>query len=631
MRLRSVLLVAACFTAACTWGAERSAGPTSSAPEGGTLRVGMRLDVEQNLDPTKEYLGARGYPLASWELFRCCLLRTLLSYRGLPVDRGGTELLPDLAERLPDISADGLTWTFHLKRGIRYAPPLDELGVTAPDVIRALLREADPVGSGAFVYSFYYSVIQGFDDVIAGRADAIAGLVASGPYTLQVRLARPTGDLGYRLSLPAAAPIPPDPFHPDAALGVAQGHGGDYGHYLVGTGPYMLEGSEDLDFSLEGLLQPGVAGYQASRSITLVRNPSWRRSTDPLRPAHVDRIEIRVARTPVAGDVEDLMPLVESGELDLMLNASPAGDRVGAYRSDPELAARLHRDLSNQIAFLSMNVALPPFDDVHVRRAVNLVLDKARLVDLANEHGFFGRAATHVATDSLEGGLLEGFEGYAFDPDAARVEMRRSRYDADSDGRCDASVCRDVRFEELTPVFPLLTGTLWTDSVRRALERIGIHLATTTNPYIADAPQERIALEFGAGAAWQSDYPQASTFFEEVFSGQSIRKAYAAETFNFNFSLVGARPSDLRSWGYARLRVPTIDDRIAACAATTGSPGARCWASLDAYLMTSIVPIVPILAGETVRLVSSRVRGYAVDQFTGLPALDRIWLTSGSS
>src|SRR5207249_8710433 len=103
---------------------------------GGTLRVVMPTppvpfplsnltgDVPGALDPQIDAVPD------ALELFQCCLLRTLLSYNGQPTDEGGTQPRPDLADGMPDISPDGLTWTFHLKSGIRYAPPLSDVEVT---------------------------------------------------------------------------------------------------------------------------------------------------------------------------------------------------------------------------------------------------------------------------------------------------------------------------------------------------------------------------------------------------------------------------------------------------------------------------------------------------------------------
>jgi peptide/nickel transport system substrate-binding protein len=75
-------------------------------------------------------------------LFRCCFVRTLLSSTGRPTEEGGTVLRPDLAAELPEVSPDGLSWTFRLKQGLRYEPPLEGVEITAPDVLRAIQRTA---------------------------------------------------------------------------------------------------------------------------------------------------------------------------------------------------------------------------------------------------------------------------------------------------------------------------------------------------------------------------------------------------------------------------------------------------------------------------------------------------------
>jgi peptide/nickel transport system substrate-binding protein len=229
--------------------ASPSRASTSPSPAGGTLRLAMLNDAEQNLDPDKEYLPS------TWELFRCCLLRTLLSYNGQPSENAGADLFPDLADGMPTVSADGMTWTFHIKHGIHYAPPFSDVEVTAGDFVRALNREADPIASASPGYPVYYKPIVGFDEARTfdeANTPAIAtvsGLEIPDRYTFVVRLNEPTGDLGYRFSLPATAPIPPSPVDQSYPDGAAHGLEADYGHHIVSTGPYMLEGSGQLDFS----------------------------------------------------------------------------------------------------------------------------------------------------------------------------------------------------------------------------------------------------------------------------------------------------------------------------------------------------------------------------------------------
>jgi len=122
MRYAVALLL---IVAACTSGGPNPSSSASRSPVpfsvGGTLRLATIGDGYQRLDPSKEYDNL------SWELFRCCLLRTLMSYNGTPTADGGAIPRPDLADGQPSISEEGLTWTFHLKRGIHYAPPMADV------------------------------------------------------------------------------------------------------------------------------------------------------------------------------------------------------------------------------------------------------------------------------------------------------------------------------------------------------------------------------------------------------------------------------------------------------------------------------------------------------------------------
>ena len=371
--------------------------------------------------------------------------RTLYSYNGRPTDEGGAELRPDLATGIPVVSSDGLRWTFRLRGGLRYAPPFEETEIVAADLVRALEREAR-VGQEA--YASHYSVIHGFDDYAAGDADSIVGLETPDDHTLVVELDEPASDLAYRLSLPAAAPLPE---------GAAEGHDEDYARFVVASGPYMVEGSDRLDFSLPPAEQEPLSGYEPPEfgedgslvtpgSLTLVRNPSWESSSDGLRAAYVDRMEFILG-----GDEEEMARDVDSGELDLVYGSdSGLADQVARYRQDPELSEQVFIDPADGAYYVTMNLAVPPFDDVHVRRAVNLAIDKAPLLEMMSQPPFgpFGTSsaevATHIGPDALEGSLLPGFEPYPFDPAAAREEMRLSGYDDDGDGRCDASACRGL-------------------------------------------------------------------------------------------------------------------------------------------------------------------------------------------
>src|SRR5438132_1401014 len=131
------LLFATILLVACTGGGDQPDRGASNPKAGGTLSLGLSGEVLFSLDPQNEW------SLSTWELFRCCLLRTLMSYDGTG-GVSGTEPKPDLAVAAPDVSTDGLTWTFHLRPDLHYGPPLQDVPITSPDIVRALLRAGDP-------------------------------------------------------------------------------------------------------------------------------------------------------------------------------------------------------------------------------------------------------------------------------------------------------------------------------------------------------------------------------------------------------------------------------------------------------------------------------------------------------
>ena len=147
-----------------------SAAPTGAdIPTGGTINMAAVGDVSAAFDPAKEY-----YQLSFEYLPVLPAPHALRHERPGRSTQGGSELRPDLATDLPTVSDDGLTWTIPIKPGVHYAPPFDDVEITAGDFIRAMEREADPAASSGG-YSFYYSAIEGFDDFGAGDATTISG------------------------------------------------------------------------------------------------------------------------------------------------------------------------------------------------------------------------------------------------------------------------------------------------------------------------------------------------------------------------------------------------------------------------------------------------------------------------
>ena len=598
------LVAAACGGNKTTTQPSGPGSPGQNIQAGGTLQLAATGDVSAAMDPQKEY-----YSL-SFGYFRCCLLRNLLSYTGTTTAEGGTELHPDLAADMPTISDDGLTWTFTLKSGIKYAPPFQDTEVTSGDIVRALTREANPDAS-AGGYSFYYSVIQGFDDVSGGKADTISGLSAPDDKTLVVTLTEPAGDLGYRMALPAAAPIPPNG---DAALGAAEGHDRDYGRFLVSTGPYMIQGGDQIDFSVPADQQKAAAGYEPGKSMVLVRNPSWDPATDDLRPAYPDQIDVSIG-----GDVNDLYNRVQAGEIDDVLDAAPPVAILRQYSTDPTLKPSLHIFPDDAVAYISMNLAQPPFDDIAVRKAVSFAIDKNGL-RLLRGGPTVGEIAGHIMVNSLEGDLLKDYDPYATpnsagDPNLAKEAMKGSGYDTNGDGVCDADVCKNV----LAVTVNIDPAPKQAALIQQNLEAIGITLDVkefdiTTMYAKCNDPSAHVPICLATG--WGKDFPDGVTFGPPLFGNESIYPSCC------NYSLVGATPDQLSKFGYDVTSVPSVDDQMAACVSKTGQERVQCWADVDTYIMENVVPWVPTRFPNSITVTSSRIVNYSFDQFCGCEALD---------
>jgi len=573
------------------------------------MNLATPADISGGWDPAKEY------EAIAFEFYRCCLTRTLLSYKGIAGAPGNVPA-PDLAAGPPTVSQDQLTWTFKIKPGIHYGPPFQTTEITAQDFITALGRLSSAEGS-AGGYPFYFSVIKGFD-AAKGDPTKITGLSAPDPHTLQVQLTQPAGDLPFRFTLPATAPIP---------AAAAKGHIKDYGRFLVSTGPYMFEGEQNLNFKDSPSSQKPVAGYQPNRSWIFVRNPTWvkERSTDSLRgtnDAFADRIEVSIG-----GQDTDLANKVDAGQLDFVYGGVPPAEQIQKYSADPNLKDQVHSDFSDAFRYLSMNLAIPPFDDIHVRKAVNFIVDKDGL-RRARGGPLFGDLAGHIVPDTLEADQLKSFDPYASpngagDLTKAKNEMKQSKYDTNKDGICDAPECKDIlAITDNAPPYPDQNALLQAN-----LTKIGLTLNVKSGDrytfMYAKCQDPKAQAAFCPSPGWGKDYADASTFGEPLFSSVGIGSS--------NYSLVGASSSLLKSDGYKVTTVPSVDSKVSQCSGETGDQRVTCWANLDKFLMTDVVPIVPWLFDKTVNVLSTRVLNYTYDQSAGEISIDHLALAGGGA
>ncbi|MGH3099478.1 MAG: ABC transporter substrate-binding protein, partial [Thermoleophilia bacterium] len=387
-------LALALVAAACGGGDDEGGGggeQQTTAEKGGVLRTAISdFGFTNGFDPTGEYIAVGIGLYAAME-------RTLMGTKHI-ADAPGNELFPDLAEGEPEISSDGLKYTFKLKSGVKWAPPVNR-EVTSKDVAYAFQR----INTAPLVaqYGFYYNgVIKGMDGKAKSAETKISGIETPDDSTIIFNLEKPTGDFLYRLNMPAAAPIPEE-------VGKCFKKAGDYGRYVVSNASYMIQGADKLDISSCDTMKP-ISGFDPSKKMVMVRNPNYDQATDDLRGNYVDAIDIRVN-----SNVDDIFNKVLEGSLDGSLVDQPPNTIVRQYLTDETKKQYLHSNDGDRTWFISMNLTVPPFDDLHVRKAANLVMDKAGILR-AWGGSTFGEIATHAIPPSvLSGTLGQDFDPYA--------------------------------------------------------------------------------------------------------------------------------------------------------------------------------------------------------------------------
>jgi len=307
----------------------------ASSHEGGTI-VFDDSTVPDSTDP------GNTYHAEIWNLVRL-YGRALVTYKSAP-GAAGMQLVPDLATSLGKVSDNGLTWTYHLKPGIRYESGAT---VTSQDVKYAIERSYAryllPNGPGYFTVLLKDPGYPGpYKDNTPGRL----GLTSVGtpdPATIVFHLQRPFSDFDYVAALPQTVPVP-----------AAQDTGASYQLHPVSTGPYRFR------------------SYQPGKQLTLVKNPHWDPATDPNRSQLADKIVVNLN---VNADRIDQNLIHNFADLDL------AGTGVGTAARAQILASAPLKDnadnaLTNLVWFTYINTKVKPLDNVHCRRAVEYAADK---------------------------------------------------------------------------------------------------------------------------------------------------------------------------------------------------------------------------------------------------------------
>jgi len=269
-----------------------------------------------------------------------------------------------------------------------------------------------------------------------------------------------------------------------------------------------------------------------------------------------------------------------------------------------------------------MNMLTPPFDDVHVRRAVNSVINKAGLLQ-AIGGPTYGQIATHIMPPTVLDFKGENYDPYASpnesgDLNAAKQEMSQSKYDKNHDGVCDASVCNNVLFvnrniEPFTKYTPIIQDNLASIGIHVKVRELDTGTAYTTIQTVKNL------VPIAANAGWGKDYADPSTF-AVLFQSSGISCEGQVNYSEVGMTLKQAQecgPNVVAAYNALSSPPPSVDNEVNKCNALSGGQRQDCWIQFDKDLMENVIPWVPYRWGNAITVTGSTVSKYEYDQFAG--------------
>jgi peptide/nickel transport system substrate-binding protein len=315
---------------------DSSGAPSSfqSQHKGGTLHL-VAKSAGGSLDPMVNYT------LQYWQLYQS-------TYDGLlaftkKAGQASFTVVPDLAEAMPKVSNGGKTYTFKLRKGIKFS---DGSPVTTDDVVASferIFKVSSPTAG-----TFYNGIVGGDTCLKTPATCTLPKGVIGNPKTntVTINLVEPDPEFPYKLAVPHGSILPKSAPPKDAGTTP-----------IPTTGPYKF------------------ASYDPNHALKMVRNPYFKEwSSDAQPQGYPDEIDETFGLT-----VEAEVTAVENGQADWVFDPPPA-DRLNEIGT--KYASQAHVNPLTAFFYLPMNVNLPPFNNLKARQAVNWAVDRNAVVRL---------------------------------------------------------------------------------------------------------------------------------------------------------------------------------------------------------------------------------------------------------
>jgi peptide/nickel transport system substrate-binding protein len=462
--------------AAC--GGDSGSGGGSGGSGGGEINVSM-TSFPDYVDPQLSYT------VQGWEV----LYNTytpLLTYKHAK-GQDGTQVVPALAEAMPDISPDGKTYKLKLRSNMKYS---DGTPIKASDFTYAIQRLFKANSGG----SVFFTGIVGASDYADGKAPTITGITANDATgDITIALTDASGTFDNVLALMFAAPVPPStPLDKDATNTPPPS-----------SGPFM------------------ITKVDAPQSLTMERNPNFKTVKDAgateVADAGVDKITVTQNKSNSAQ-----VTGVEQNTIDFMVDP-PDADRLAEVKS--KFGERFRLDESINTYYFFMNNKTAPFNDIRVRQAINYAIDPEAL-----NRVFGGRL--HPTQQILPPGM-PGYEEYKPYPGPDMAKAKQLLAEANPADK-DITVWTDDEPERkrIGEYYHDLLTQLGFNATLKVVAG-NVYFATIGNTSTPD-------LDTGF-VDWFQDYPHPDDFFRPLLNGANI-----LPTNNSNYSQVAIPQNDAK-------------------------------------------------------------------------------------
>ncbi|NIK60719.1 ABC transporter substrate-binding protein [Kribbella shirazensis] len=519
-----------------------SAGPGAKAAQGGTLQV-LANAAFSHLDP------ARGFDGGVNNFYR--LIYRTLTTQGAAPGADGTKIVPDLATDTGKPSDGGKTWTFTLKDGLFF-----ETGapITSADVKWGVSRAWDPeVGIGSPYAKQLIDAPASYQGPY--KSGELPTIETPDAKTIVFHLKKPYADFGSVVAQNTFTPVPK-----------GQGAGNQLDSKPIASGPYKL------------------AEYKPGASLKLVRNDKWDKKTDEVRTANPDAFQWTFGLDPAT--IDERMIAGQGADADAIAGTVQASSV--ARIQTPQLKQRTMSGLGGCTTYMGLNSTKKPLDNVKVRQAINLAVNKQTVRDAVG-----GSTLAEIAT-SIQPPTIAGRVDYdpypspdhKGDVDGARKLLTEAGF---ADG---FTMTLDTRAQPKMQAMAV--------AIQQALEplkiTVKINTIDTATYYevIGTTSQQHDAAITG----WCPDWPSGATFLPPLFDGRNI-------TPKGNSNL-------------AQLNDPGVNAKIDEIAKITDVQAAnKAYGELDKQIM-GLAPVVPLLYEKVLMLVGGNIGGaYLHDGFSG--------------